>query len=214
MWSRRTSSVDHVACLHPGDAVVERDPGAGDRSGAGSAVGLDDVAVDGDLTLAERLEIDHRAQAAADQALDFDRAAVLLAGRRLAPRALERRARQHAVFGGDPAARLALEPGRQAVLQRRGDQHMRVAEPHEARAFRVFHHAALERDRAAIHRAVGGSAACKSPWTLAGRRCGADSSARFSQSFGAPVASDGRGGRNPTGNPGARPHCLGSRVAR
>src|SRR4029077_17905262 len=128
-----------------GDAVKERDPGSGDRSGARSAVGLDDVAVDGDLTLAERLKINDRAQAAADQALDLDRASVLLAGRRFAARALERRARQHAIFGGDPAARLALKPGRQAVFQRCRDQNMGIAETHEARAFRVFHDAPFKR---------------------------------------------------------------------
>ena len=79
-----------------------------------------------------------------------------LPARRLAPRALERGARQHAVFGGDPAARLALEPGRQPVFERRGHQHMGVAELHEAGAFGVFHHAALERDGAQF---VGLSAA-------------------------------------------------------
>ncbi len=43
----------HVAQLHPLDAVVEGDPGAGDGRGARAAVGLDDVAVDRDLPLAE-----------------------------------------------------------------------------------------------------------------------------------------------------------------
>ena len=62
----------HFARLHPGDAIVQRDPAAGDRGGAGAAVGLDHVAVDGDLPLAERRKIDDRAQAAADQALDLD----------------------------------------------------------------------------------------------------------------------------------------------
>jgi hypothetical protein len=54
-------------------------------------------------------------------------------------------ARQHAIFGGDPTARLALEPGRQPLLERRGYQHVGVAEFHEAGAFGVFHHAAFER---------------------------------------------------------------------
>ena len=140
--------LDHLPRLHPGETIVERDPGAGNGGGTGAAVGLDDVAVDGDLPLAERFQIDDRAQAAADQALNFDGAAVLLARRRLAARAFERGARQHAVFGRDPAPRLALEPGRQTVLERRRDQHVGVAETHEARAFREFHHAALERDGA------------------------------------------------------------------
>ena len=135
---------------------MQRDPGAGDRGGAGAAVGLDDVAIDGDLPLAERRQIDDRAQAASDQALNFDRAAALLAGGGLAARTLEGRARQHAVFRGDPAARLALEPGRQPIFQRRGHQYMGIAEFHEAGAFGVFHHASLQRHGAQL---VGLSAA-------------------------------------------------------
>src|SRR6185369_11208287 len=83
----------HLALLHPGDAVVERDPGAGDRGRARAAVGLQHVAVDGELALAERNEVNHRTQAASDQALDLDGAAALLAGGGFAPRALERGAR-------------------------------------------------------------------------------------------------------------------------
>ena len=153
--------LEHLARLHPGDAIVQRHPGAGDRRGAGAAVGLDHVAIDGDLPLAERRQIDDRAQAAPDQALDLDRAAALLAGRGLAARALRCGARQHAVFGGDPAARLAFEPGRQPVLERRRHQHVGVAELHEAGALGVFHHAAFERYGAQL---VGLSAA----WPHAG----------------------------------------------
>ena len=88
-WSRSGIGADDVARLHPGEAVVQRHPAAGDRGGARAAVGLDHVAVDGDLALAERLEIDHGAQAAADQALDLDGAAALLAGGGLAAGALD-----------------------------------------------------------------------------------------------------------------------------
>ncbi|MNC93180.1 hypothetical protein D3C83_97510 [compost metagenome] len=56
---------------------MERHPAAGDRRGARAAVGLDDVAVDGDLLLAERRQIDDGAQRAADQPLDFQGAAAL-----------------------------------------------------------------------------------------------------------------------------------------
>src|SRR5262249_54817689 len=146
----------HLAGLHPADAVVQRDPGARDRGRARAAVGLDHVAIDGDLALAERREIDHGAQAAADQALDLDGAAALLAGRGLAPGPLQGGARQHAVFRRDPAARLALEPGRQPVLERRRHQHVRVAELHEARPFGIFYDATLECDGAKL---VGLSAA-------------------------------------------------------
>ena len=123
---------------------MQRDPRAGNRRRARSAIGLDDVTVEGDLTFAKRLEIYDRAQTASDQALDLDRASVLLAGGCLAARAFERGARQHAVFGGDPAARLPLEPRRQAVLERCRHQDMGVAEPDETGPFREFHHAALK----------------------------------------------------------------------
>ena len=136
----------HVARLHPRHAFMHRDPGAGDRGGSRAAVGLDDVAIDGDLPLAERREIDDGTQGAADQALDLDGAPRLLAGGGLAPRALVRGARQHAVFGGDPAASAALEPGRQLVFKRRRHEHMGLAEFHETGAFGIFHDAALERD--------------------------------------------------------------------
>ena len=59
---------------------MQRDPGAGDRGGSRSAIGLQNIAVECDLALAERLKIGNRAQAAADQALDLVRAAGLLAG--------------------------------------------------------------------------------------------------------------------------------------
>ena len=44
----------HAGLLHEGDALVQRDKAAGDRGGAGAAIGLEDVAIDDDLALAER----------------------------------------------------------------------------------------------------------------------------------------------------------------
>ena len=61
--------------------------------------------------LAQRGEVDHRAQRAPDQALDLLGAARLLAARRLAVAARVGRARQHAVLGGDPAAPLSFRNG-------------------------------------------------------------------------------------------------------
>ena len=103
----------HLARLHPGNAVIKCDPGPCDRGGSRAAVGLQHVAVDRDLPFAERDEIGDRAQRPADEPLDLERPAGLLAGGCLAPRPFVRRARQHAVFGRDPAAPLTLEPGRQ-----------------------------------------------------------------------------------------------------
>src|SRR4029078_11551743 len=59
-----------------GERELERHVGAGDRRAAGPAVGLEDVAVDPDRPLAERLEVDDYAERPADQPLNLDRAAV------------------------------------------------------------------------------------------------------------------------------------------
>ena len=53
-------------------------------------------------------------------------------------------ARQHAVFGGHPALRLAAQKGRHAVLDAGRAQHPRRAESHQHRAFRMLGIAALE----------------------------------------------------------------------
>ena len=72
--------LDHVAGLHPGDRVMQRDPGAGDRGSARAAIGLKHIAIDHDLLLAERGEVGDGAKRAADQPLDLLRASGLLAG--------------------------------------------------------------------------------------------------------------------------------------
>ena len=78
-------ALDHPACHQLADRQSQRDPAAGDRRAAGAAVGLQHVAVDGDLPLAERHPVDPGPQAAPDQPLDLLRPPRLLAGR--SPRA-------------------------------------------------------------------------------------------------------------------------------
>lgn len=80
------------------------------------AVRLDDVAVNGDLALAERLAVDDRAQRTADQTLDLARAAVQLERLDVALFARIGRARQHRVLRRDPTEALALEEGRNLFL--------------------------------------------------------------------------------------------------
>jgi hypothetical protein len=53
------------------DGERQRHPCPGDRRRAGAAVGLDDVAVELDHLLAEGVEVDDGAQAAADEPLDL-----------------------------------------------------------------------------------------------------------------------------------------------
>ena len=65
--------------LQTGDGVVQGQPGAADAGGAGAAVGLDHIAIDDNLAFAQFFQVHHRAQAAADQPLDFLGAAALLA---------------------------------------------------------------------------------------------------------------------------------------
>ena len=72
----------------PAARVVQRDPPAADRRGARAAVGLQHVAVDGELHVGHRPEVGDRAQRPADQPLDLLRAPALLALR--TPRASTR----------------------------------------------------------------------------------------------------------------------------
>src|SRR5581483_9751344 len=72
----------------PVERAARGDPRAGDRRAASPSVRLEDVAVEPERALAERLEIGDRTYRPADQALDLDRAALLPARRRLALGAL------------------------------------------------------------------------------------------------------------------------------
>ena len=58
-------------CTHAGEGVVEGDVGPADRGGAGAPVGLQHVAVHGDLHLAQGHQVAYRPQRPADQALDL-----------------------------------------------------------------------------------------------------------------------------------------------
>ena len=72
-------------------------------------------------------------------------AAGLLAGCRLAAGPLAGRARQHAIFGGDPALTEALHPGWHLFLDGCGAKHLGMAEFDEARPFRMARHATFQR---------------------------------------------------------------------
>ena len=130
--------------------VVQRDVAAADRRGAGAAVGLEHVAVDGDLHLAEHGEVGHRAERPADETLDLLRAARLLALRRLAVGALRRGAGQHRVLGRHPAPALAPQPRRHPLLHRRRAQHTGAAELDEHRARGELGEVTGEGDRAQL----------------------------------------------------------------
>ena len=101
------------------------------------------------------------AQRAADQALDFLRAAGLFAARGLAVAAGVGGARQHAVFGGDPAQAGVAQERRHAGFHGGGAQHLGAAHADQAGAFGVVGEAGGERDLA---QRVGGAAG----WAHAG----------------------------------------------
>ncbi len=134
----------------------QRDEATRDRGGACAAIGLQNVAVDRDLVFAEGGEIDDGAQRAADQALDFLRAAGLLAGSRFAAAARMRGAWQHAVFGRHPACALTLHPARNTLFPARGAQDMRIAELGKARAFGIARHAGFQADVAQLVEGASG----------------------------------------------------------
>ena len=115
-------------------AARERDVAAGDRRRPRAAVGLEDVAVDGDRAFAEPREVDHAAQRTTDQPLDLVGPAADAALRRFAVGALGGGARQHRVLGGHPAGALAAQVRRHAVLDRGRAQHLGVADLDHARA--------------------------------------------------------------------------------
>jgi hypothetical protein len=117
------------------DCVLRRDKGAGDGRGARAAIGLQDIAVEGDGALTQFLQVEHRPQGAADQPLDLLRAAALLA------------ARQHAVFGGHPALAAAALVGRHFFFHRGCAQHAGGAEFDQHGTLGVDREAAGDFDR-------------------------------------------------------------------
>jgi hypothetical protein len=109
--------------------------GSCDGSGASAAVGLEDVAVEDDGALAESLHVDDAAEAAADEALDLMGAAADFAALALAGGAGEGGAREHTVFGGDPAATGVAEPAGDALLDGGVAEDTGVAGLHENGTF-------------------------------------------------------------------------------
>src|SRR5690606_33250270 len=102
------------------------------------------VAVHLERVLAPGEVIDHRADAAADEPLDFLRTAPEVAA--FAWRTRVRGTRQHRVLGREPPFAPTLLPAGHAILDGNRAEHARVAEAHEAGAFGVGREVALQRD--------------------------------------------------------------------
>jgi len=97
-------------------------------------VGLQHVAIEVDGAFAQRFQVEHRAQRAANQALDFLGAAALLAPGSLAVTAGVGGAGQHAVLGRDPALAAALLVAGHLFLHGSGAQHAGIAKFDQHRA--------------------------------------------------------------------------------
>ncbi len=97
-----------------GDEFVEGegegDGRSGDSGGAGSTVGLEDVAVEDDGAFTEGFHVDDGAKGASDEALDLVGSSADFAALGLAGGAGEGGAGEHAVLTGDPAAAGVAEP--------------------------------------------------------------------------------------------------------
>ena len=91
--------------------------GPGDAGGAGAAVGLQDVAVQDDGAGPQALEVHRGPERAADEPADLLGPALQPAPAGLPLRAAVGGARQHGVFGGEPAAAGALPKGRHRLLR-------------------------------------------------------------------------------------------------
>ncbi|MCY1179458.1 hypothetical protein D9M73_198620 [compost metagenome] len=112
----RVAALEAAALLDDCQSVAQGNHGAGDGRGTGTAIGLDHVAIDvqGDVT--ELAHVQRGAQRTADQALDFQGAATLLATAGFTLVTFAGGARQHAILGGQPALALAFEEARYTVF--------------------------------------------------------------------------------------------------
>jgi hypothetical protein len=104
------------------------------------------------LPFAERLQIDHGAEGAANEALDLLASPRLTPRCRLPARSFGRRPRQHPIFGGDPAPALAFHPRRDPLLKACCAKHVSIPEFDKARSFRMKRESALEANGAQIAR--------------------------------------------------------------
>ena len=116
---------------------MQRHPGAGDGSAARAAIGGQYIAIQGDGHFPHRLQIRDSAERTPDQALDFLRAARLLAARGFPVTPRMGCARQHAIFRRDPALALAAQKGRDLAFDAGGAQHLGQPHANDAGTFRM-----------------------------------------------------------------------------
>jgi hypothetical protein len=100
------------------DRVDQRDKPARDTGRPRAAIGLQNIAIDGDGQLAERFQVGNRSETAADQALNFRGASINFAST-FPPFSRRRAAWQHIVFSRDPPTSFTFHPRRNASIHAR-----------------------------------------------------------------------------------------------
>ncbi|MCY1415562.1 hypothetical protein D9M71_310490 [compost metagenome] len=146
----RVTSLQAATLLDHFQGIDQGDHGAGDRGSTSTAIGLDDIAVDIQGDVAQLAHVQRRAQGTADQALDLQGTAALLATAGLALVTLAGGARQHAVLGRQPALALPLEETWHAVLDADGANDLGIAKLDQYGTLGVFGVVAGDADRAEL----------------------------------------------------------------
>src|SRR5450830_5108 len=146
----RVAALQAATLLDHFQRVNECNHGTGNGGSTRAAVGLDHVAVDVQGHVAQLGHVQGRAQRTADQALDFEGAAALLATAGFTLVTLASGARQHAVLGGQPTLALTLEEPRYAVFDADGADHLGIAKLDQYRSLGVFGVVAGDADRAEL----------------------------------------------------------------
>lgn len=128
------------------------DASPGDGGGAGSAVSLENVAIQPNGAFTECFEIDDGAEGAADQALDFGGPTVDFSTGDIARFSIEGGVGEHVVFGGEPAPAdfLHLHPAGYVFLDGGGADHSGIAKGDEYGACGVWRDTVLEGDGAEL----------------------------------------------------------------
>src|SRR5450830_365622 len=146
----RATALQAATLLDHRQGVDQSNHGAGDGRGAGAAVGLDHIAVDIQGHIAQLGHVQRGTQRTADQALDLQGPAALLAAAGLTLVTLAGGARQHAVLGGQPTLALALEETRYAVLDTDRADHFGITKLDQYGSLGVFGVVAGDADRAKL----------------------------------------------------------------
>src|ERR1700722_9092457 len=134
----------------PAEAVVESDICTAYAGGAGTAVGLQHVAVDGYLHLTHRDQVGHGPKRSADETLDLLGTTRLAALRRLATDPFGGRPGKKGVLRRHPTFATAPQPRGNPILDRRRAENLRTAGRHEHRSGGEDREVPLERGRVPI----------------------------------------------------------------